>query len=115
MADQPKSPEPCPLCGGPKRHDGSYVEGWRVQYHGPEGHWLWYGGRRWRGPDVCWDCWVRHCKNNPGMIQDRKAAAFQALADGYTQAEAGEMVGVTRQTVNVWVAAKRKKLRAAGF
>ena len=109
--------DPCPICDGEghKRAVGGFVVAWRQTYAGPAGHWVRYEGRRYRSEDVCYDCYLRWFDHGEQEPKSPKRQAFEALAGGYTQAEAGEMVGVTRQTINVWVAAERKNLHPSQF
>lgn len=89
-------PSPCPVCGGPHRHDETIVRD--PHYHGPRGH---------APQKVCLDCYA-DAWESPDNIKNRQLAAIILLGEGYSRQQAGEIVGRSLRTIQYWIAAWRQ-------
>ncbi len=93
----------CQNCNGPLRVDGTIVQDPR--YTGPVGH---------APQNVCYDCWCAYWDEVEqqmlnGGDSTKMEAAFFLVSIGYTQAEAAQVVGVSRKTITRWKQQLQKK------
>ena len=89
---QDLAPNVCPICENEIRDP---------LYRGPEGHSRLLGmdifkPRAYRGPQVCYDCWVTwRIYPSDNYI----AHALFMLAQGFTRAEVARRTGISRRTL----------------
>ncbi|KPK83931.1 MAG: hypothetical protein AMJ81_06980 [Phycisphaerae bacterium SM23_33] len=87
----------CPGCG---RKYGDPL------YHGPAGH---------APPELCFDCWATQWGLMEMMISRERGnwrrldVALFLLCQGFSEQQAGEILGVHRNTVINWICRLRKK------